>query len=372
MNVYTELSKHFNIHLIGMGGLGDPFFKEVINPRLTMYFVPNSHDYFDYQTVEEKKAKGHLHDILLTTKFELLPHLVQITQALADKSDIFISSHPYFVPLFEKYLKNKFIIYEAHNLDYNLKKTYFDDPGANEHIQYYLELVKSVEARACLISSLIFTVSEEEKKEISAFYKVQDRKMVVVPNCIDVYAQKYEYKRTATGDKKKLIFVGSAHGPNIEAVEYIVNHLASKTPQYTYIIIGNLINIYKDKIYPANVEFTGIISEKEKDNIFRTSDLAINPMFSGSGTNLKVLDYLATGIPLLSTSFGMRGLESLLPGIFLAEKENFIEQIDRIFSLDETFLSETTKKARLLVESNFDRSIAVKNLVKILEKKKFR
>ena len=41
---------------------------------------------------------------------------------------------------------------------------------------------------------------------------------------------------------------------------------------------------------------------------FRAADVAINPMQEGSGVNLKVLEYLATGLPTVTTPFGIRGL----------------------------------------------------------------
>ena len=44
-------------------------------------------------------------------------------------------------------------------------------------------------------------------------------------------------------------------------------------------------------------------------------DLAINPVTTGSGTNLKMLDYMAAGVPVLSTPHGARGLGLLDAGL---------------------------------------------------------
>ena len=40
-----------------------------------------------------------------------------------------------------------------------------------------------------------------------------------------------------------------------------------------------------------------------------TADVAVNPMLTGSGTNLKMLDYMAAGIPVITTRVGARGLD---------------------------------------------------------------
>jgi glycosyltransferase involved in cell wall biosynthesis len=42
------------------------------------------------------------------------------------------------------------------------------------------------------------------------------------------------------------------------------------------------------------------------------SDIALNPMLSGGGSNIKMFDYLAAGLPVLSTPFGARGLEGAI------------------------------------------------------------
>ena len=38
--------------------------------------------------------------------------------------------------------------------------------------------------------------------------------------------------------------------------------------------------------------------------------MAINPMFGGSGTNIKMFDFMAAGLPTISTEIGARGIES--------------------------------------------------------------
>jgi glycosyltransferase involved in cell wall biosynthesis len=45
-----------------------------------------------------------------------------------------------------------------------------------------------------------------------------------------------------------------------------------------------------------------------RDLMLSIADVALNPMRSGTGTNLKMLDYMAAGVPVISTEFGARGL----------------------------------------------------------------
>ena len=42
--------------------------------------------------------------------------------------------------------------------------------------------------------------------------------------------------------------------------------------------------------------------------LFKTADFAVNPMVTGAGTSLKMFDYLAAGLPVISTPLGARGM----------------------------------------------------------------
>jgi glycosyltransferase involved in cell wall biosynthesis len=51
----------------------------------------------------------------------------------------------------------------------------------------------------------------------------------------------------------------------------------------------------------------GVLSEAEKIVVLNASDIALNPVTSGSGSNLKLLEYIAYSIPVITTPFGLRG-----------------------------------------------------------------
>ena len=45
-------------------------------------------------------------------------------------------------------------------------------------------------------------------------------------------------------------------------------------------------------------------------DLYAAADLAINPVRIGSGTNIKMLDYMAAGLPVVTTDVGARGIAS--------------------------------------------------------------
>ncbi|MBK7984893.1 MAG: glycosyltransferase [Candidatus Competibacteraceae bacterium] len=115
---------------------------------------------------------------------------------------------------------------------------------------------------------------------------------------------------------------------------------------------------------PENV-VVGQITETSQDHP-GLADIALNPMLAGSGTNLKMLDYFAAGIPVISTATGARGLD------VRDEDHLLIRPIEAMAATIESCLSQPehmariTQTARKHVEEHFDwRAIAEKVMLSI-------
>jgi len=104
--------------------------------------------------------------------------------------------------------------------------------------------------------------------------------------------------------------MGSWHGPNLEAAERVLA-VAPAFDHVIFVIVGSAGLYFRNdrtRTIPENVKLVGPVDEKEKTVLLAAADVALNPMTSGSGSNLKMLDYFAAGVPVLSTEFGARGL----------------------------------------------------------------
>jgi hypothetical protein len=54
------------------------------------------------------------------------------------------------------------------------------------------------------------------------------------------------------------------------------------------------------------VSYAGCLPREELDRLFDKATLAVNPTRSGSGFQIKLLDALARGVPIVSTAFSNR------------------------------------------------------------------
>jgi glycosyltransferase involved in cell wall biosynthesis len=115
-------------------------------------------------------------------------------------------------------------------------------------------------------------------------------------------------------------------------------------------------------ITSKKVYLLGQVSEEEKVEIYKISDVALNPMMSGSGTNIKVLGYLSAGIPTITTRTGARGLDLIdQEHALICDIGDFPSKIRTLIS-DDQLAGILKKNGRDLVEERYDWESIVKDL----------
>jgi glycosyltransferase involved in cell wall biosynthesis len=153
-------------------------------------------------------------------------------------------------------------------------------------------------------------------------------------------------------EEKIIVFIGSWHKPNLEAVEEILT-MAKELTDCKFIIMGGLNGAFTDRTIPGNVVFTGSVSNEMKRMIFSVADIAINPMLHGSGTNLKIAEYISFGIPVITTDVGARGYHFNEKCVYISDVKNFGKSIiDLLAAPDKR--KEMAEQARRFIEENFD------------------
>ena len=111
------------------------------------------------------------------------------------------------------------------------------------------------------------------------------------------------------------LFFASWHPPNIDAAELVIS-VAPQLPDVLFLLAGSHGEAFTNRVLPRNVVFSGVVADHAKAAMLGCVDVALNPMRTGSGTNLKLIEYLACGVPAVSTPFGVRGL-AVVDGVHL-------------------------------------------------------
>jgi glycosyltransferase involved in cell wall biosynthesis len=94
-----------------------------------------------------------------------------------------------------------------------------------------------------------------------------------------------------------------------------------------FLILGSVGNAVSGRNLPVNVTVTGYVEDNFEAHL-DAADIALNPMQSGGGTNIKLIDFFARSLPVVSTPFGARGVD-VTDGkeLFIATIDDFPEAI---------------------------------------------
>ena len=115
-----------------------------------------------------------------------------------------------------------------------------------------------------------------------------------------------DHIRASLAGRHVLIFIGSAHPPNVEAAKYIIESLSPKMPDLIFALVGSICEALSPRCASNVIQF-GRLDDATKDVVVELAAVALNPMLSGSGSNLKLAEYFSKSRPTITTPFGSRG-----------------------------------------------------------------
>ncbi len=367
-HLYKNIAKTIETEIVSFGLPEDSPVSNLISPRLTECRVPKSQRHQEMECNMQESAGTPITDIGMIYYSKDTPDYGSALKEAIDQSDCVVLSHPYLFYEVQKYIGDKPFIYEAQDVEYIIKKEILANSKKKKE---YLESVFEIEAECCRKSAFIATCSQEDSDTLAKLYHISADKFLVVPNGVDVSQtiftpvdqRRQKQESAGLGNEKIGIFMGSWHGPNLEACEKIFE-LALLCPSVKFILMGSQCDFFDRRSVPSNIGMLGIVEEHIKNRVFSLADFALNPMTSGSGTNLKMFDYMAAGLPIITTEFGTRGIDN--KDIFLIA-ESVHEMAERIncFCLQEE--QERVKQARIFAEKNFDWNVIADTFIKKLE-----
>ncbi len=307
---------------------GEPYRDHMLSPTLREIDVPLTAEHHAAAAALSRDLSGKpVIDVAFPTQSSHSPAYQAEALARLAQAEIAIFSHPWIYPQLAEHIdpQRHLRIYDAHNVEAILRYQLLGNEG--ESGLALARQVAQVEAAICKDSDTIFACSHEDRERFHRLYDISYSKIRVVPNGVftaDIKPATNAERRHAraefrlSADQTLAIFLGSSYAPNREAVDFILESLAPRLPNITFLIVGGVgADLEGRANLPENVKITGHVSEEMKRSALAAADLALNTMFSGSGTNIKMLEYMAAGLPIISTPTGARGLRAAMPQPFL-------------------------------------------------------
>ena len=197
-------------------------------------------------------------------------------------------------------------------------------------------------------------LNSHDKKGIIRLFGVKDSEVHLLPCGIEIptinfYGPNFK--------NKNLLFLGNMFfEPNKRAVEAIANKimpsLINSAPNLNVLFVGDCPNNVRKRYESDKMIFLGRVPDL--NSVFKKTTIALAPIVESAGIRVKILFYLAAGLPVISTSNAAMGLDD--EGvIFRTNISNFGKVIQHIFDQNKTILSRVEKGKRMIEEKyNWD------------------
>jgi glycosyltransferase involved in cell wall biosynthesis len=208
------------------------------------------------------------------------------------------------------------LVFDDHNAEYVLQRRVFEADirvprrwlGAAYSLVQWWRL-RRYEAWACRQVDLVVTVSEPDREAVARV--APEIEADVVPNGIAF--EDYASFRVSEGflPRHSLVFTGKMDfRPNVDAVLWFADRVLplvrAAVPDAQFYIVGQRPHERLERLRgKAGIVITGQVPETRP--YIASADVYVIPLRSGGGTRLKVLEAMAMGRPIVSTTMGCDG-----------------------------------------------------------------
>lgn len=255
------------------------------------------------------------------------------------------------------------IIFDDHNVEYLLQlraaavdvRRIKSLPKASYSAIQSLRL-KQYERRVCQSAKVVLAVSDLDAKALRELGVTSA--IAVVPNCIDV--EYYHRAPDAARDPATLLFTGTMdYRPNVDAVRWfaseVLPRITAHKPHAQLQIVGRSPDasvVELARRHPA-VRVVGGVDDIRP--YFFHSTVCVVPIRMAGGARLKILEALASELPVVATRMGAEGVDCTDgKGLLLADTaDDFAAAVLRLLE-DQDLQRQLAAAGRQVVENNYD------------------
>lgn len=290
--------------------------------------------------------------------------LVEILQA--DEYDIVHLESLFMTPYINSIRMNSSakIVLRSHNLEHLIWERLANSTGNKAKKMYLKHLaskLKKYELKTINEVDGIATISNEDTDRFASFKC--EKKMITIPFGINI--SDYPYEKRDTQIRNSLYHIGAMNWePNKEAINWFLDE------------IWPMVNKEELSLNLAGRDFPSYLKELENDQLIihgevenarkfmQSHDIMIVPLLSGSGMRIKIIEAMALGKAVISTSIGVEGINAVHnEHIMIADTAKEFAKAIIDLSKDPDKVIRIGENARKMVENQYDNSKIIFNLV---------
>ncbi|MFN7115948.1 MAG: glycosyltransferase family 4 protein [Saprospiraceae bacterium] len=283
--------------------------------------------------------------------------LIELLQA--QPFDIIQLESPYlapYIPVIQQYSKAK-IAMRAHNVEYEIWQRVAHNCRflpKKWYLQHLTKKLRRYEIAQLNNYDLLIPITQRDL-DIFQFLGYKNA-AVVAP--VGVHSKDYPADFSSFNNALSLGFIGSLDWmPNQEGLRWFLDevwhHLQQRFPDLTFHIAGRNAPNWLRQLNLPNVIFHGEVPDAAA--FINQHSVMVVPLFSGSGMRVKILEGMALGRVVVTTSMGLEGIDAQhLKEVLLADTvESFVEAI-ALCRQDATFARKISEQARNFILRHYD------------------
>jgi glycosyltransferase involved in cell wall biosynthesis len=222
------------------------------------------------------------------------------------------------------------VVYSAHNVEQDL----FRGQPASPFRESMLGRLADLERGCVSQSDLVVACTDADADRLKELYG--GTSFAVVPNGFDdtlLYFDRHSSRDAArealgvTKDELVLLFVGGPGRHNREAADLLEHRLLPELGSDVTLVLAGQCARGREASSNARGRVRRMGFVPDLRSLFAAADIAVNPVTRGSGSNLKLAEYLAAGLPVVTTPIGLRGYETFADRVEVAPLEDFPRHI---------------------------------------------
>jgi glycosyltransferase involved in cell wall biosynthesis len=258
------------------------------------------------------------------------------------------------------------LVVDSHNIDYDLARQYARS-GDSLFRRLYSEVnwrkLRQEELGTYRDADGVYLCSAADERRL--LEEVPEARTTVIPNAADI-----EFYRPRADDPKPdgrtVVFFGLlSYAPNVDGVIHFVNdiwpRIAASHPDARCKIIGGSPPPALTALASPRIEFTGFVPDLRPH--LAEAAVVVVPLRLGGGTRLKIVEAMAMGKAIVSTTLGAEGIEAVPDrDIMIADDvESFAARVSGLLG-DADRAADLGRAARRLAESRYAWSSAARAL----------
>ena len=208
------------------------------------------------------------------------------------------------------------------------------------------------------LADAIVVVTPSDRDYVLTNYKVDERKVTVIPNAVDEQLFSYADQQVPIREKLKIVLIGRL--VEMKNFQGVLKAIAKINHPCEVTIIGE--GPYKDRLieiqaqYNLNVKFLGNIKNDEIPAILRKNNAFVMPQFYASGMPKAILEAMSTGLITLSSNIrAHRELISHNENGLLCESDvdSIVEALQTMIGMPDFQACSMRKSARENIEEKY-------------------